>query len=90
MTRPGWRAVLISIVAGAAFPRLAPTAWARRGPRAVVAWIALHTALGFAMRTLFAVCHERMTEVKEEVRWQLGREPTDTEVMERLRAAHGR
>jgi hypothetical protein len=90
MTRPGWRAVLISIVAGAAFPRLAPTAWARRGPRAVVAWIALHTAVGFAVRTLFAVCHERMTEVKEEVRRQLGREPTDTEVMERLRAAHGR
>jgi hypothetical protein len=90
MARPGWRALLLQIVAVAVFPRLARTARARRGPRAVVARIAFGTAMGFAVRTLFAVCHERMTKVREELRRQLGREPTDAEVMEHVRAAHGR
>jgi hypothetical protein len=90
MTRPGWRELLLQIVAVAAFPRLAPTAWARRSPRAVVARIAFGTALGFAIRTSFALCHEWMTEVRDELRRQFGREPTETEVMKRIRAAHGR
>jgi CBS domain containing-hemolysin-like protein len=90
MTRPGWRDVLFEVVAVAAFARLAPTAWARRGPRAVAAWIAFSTAAGFAVRTWFVPWCERMTEMKEELRGQFGREPTDTEVMEHVRAASGR
>jgi hypothetical protein len=90
MTRCGWRELLIEIVAVAAFPRLAPTGWARRGPRAVVAWIAFGTAVGFATRTWFVPWCERMTAVKGDLRRQFGREPTDIEVMERVRAAYGR
>jgi CBS domain containing-hemolysin-like protein len=90
MTRPGWREVLVEIVAITAFPRLAPTAWARRGPRAVVAWIVFLTAVGFAQRTWFVPWRERVTDVREELRRQFGREPTDTEVMQRVRAAYGR
>ena len=90
ITVPGWREVLIAVVAIAAFPRLASIAWTRRGPRAVVARIAFSTAVGFAARTWLAPWFKRVTAVQEELRRQLGREPTETEVMDRVRAAYGR
>jgi hypothetical protein len=48
------------------------------------------TAVGFAQRTWFVPWRERVIDVKEELRRQFGREPTDTEVMQRVRAAYGR
>jgi hypothetical protein len=85
MTAHGWRDVLFYFVTVAAFPRLARTAWARRGPRAVVAWVAFNTALGFAVRTWLVPHFKRAIDVREELRRQLGREPADIEVMDRLR-----
>lgn len=74
----------------AAFPKLShrlrwPT---RLGPRGLVAYIAFNTAVGFAVRT-WAVpfvkrTGERVERGKEELRRELGREPTDQELLAHL------
>ena len=94
MTAPGWREVLeeraLAFVGTAAFPRLAhwlrwPT---RLGPRGFLAYVAFNTFLLFALRTWVIPYLRRMAEeqerVKEELRAQLGREPTADELLAHL------
>ena len=91
MTKLGWRTVLqqraIAFVGTAAFPRLAywlrwPT---RLGPRGLVAYAAFNALLLFAIRTWLMPYFKRMAEAREhaeqELREQLGREPTEDEVL---------
>jgi hypothetical protein len=78
----------------AAFPRLAhrlqwPT---RLGPRGLLLYIAFNTALGMAARTwavpLFKRLGDQREQAKDELRQQLGREPTDEELGAHLLARH--
>lgn len=71
----------------AAFPRLA--AWARRWPtrlrpRGVVVYIAVNTAIGFALRAwLVPYLKDKTVQLERartDLRRQLGREPTDEEL----------
>ncbi len=71
----------------AAFPRLA--AWVRRWPtrlrpRGVAVYVAVNTAIGFALRTWLVpylrVKHEQFEQARTDLRGQLGREPTDEEL----------
>ncbi len=72
------------------FPRLAYwTRWPTRlGPRGTVAYIAFNTMVGFALRTWALPFLKRMAYEREqaenEVRRQLGRDPTDDELLEHL------
>jgi hypothetical protein len=94
MAPPSWREPLyhfvIAFVCLAAFPRLSyrlrwPT---RLGPRGLVAYIAFNTAVGFAMRTCALPYVKRIAETqeraREELRRELGREPTDEELLAHL------
>lgn len=78
----------------AAFPKLAhrlrwPT---RLGPRGLLLYIALNTALGVAVRTWAVPFLKRLAEereeAKDELRQQLGRDPTDEELGAHLVARH--
>jgi hypothetical protein len=94
MIRPRSRDILqqsaFAFVGTAALPRLAywlrwPT---RLGPRGFIAYAAFNTLLLFAIRTWVAPYFKRMAEVRErgeqELREQLGREPTAEEVLAHL------
>lgn len=94
MTKPVWPDVVqqsaTAFVGTAAFPRLAywlrwPT---RLGPRGFIAYVACNTLLLFAIRTWVIPFFKRMAEEREraeqELREQLGREPTDDEVLAHL------
>jgi hypothetical protein len=81
---------MISVVAQAAFPRLAHwSRWATRlGPRGLAAYVAANTALLFALRT-WAIPHlKRQAAARERARTELaqtlGREPTIEEVLDHL------
>jgi hypothetical protein len=89
----GWRYAVaygVTFGFGAAFPRL----WSPRRlrsplhPRAVVAYIALNTALGFALLAWVLPYLRRMAEkreqAEEELRRQLGRTPTEDELLAHL------
>lgn len=94
MTQPRWQETFgngaIAVVFGAAFPKLAyrlrwPT---RLGPRGLVAYIAFNTVLDFALRTWVAPYFKRMAEqqerAKKELWQQLGRDPTEDELLAHL------
>jgi hypothetical protein len=75
-----------TFIAIAAFPKLAhrlrwPT---RLGPRGLLLYIALSTALGFTVRGLVVPwlkrVYEQNEQAKRELRQQLGREPTAEEL----------
>ena len=73
---------LAAFALSAAFPRLAhrlrwPT---RLGPRGLLAYIALNTALGFGLRAWVAPYFRRLAEERERLAAKLGREPTVEEV----------
>jgi hypothetical protein len=91
-----WQAILgehaARFVLIAAFPRLA--AWVRRWPtrlrpRGVVLYIAMNTAIGFALRAWLVPYlmdkHDQLEQAKAVLRGQLGREPTAEELMEYAR-----
>ena len=91
MTKPTSSAVLqksaVAFVGTVAFPRLVhwlrwPT---RLGPRGVVAYAAFNTLLAFAIHTWVIPWARRMAAAREraeqELREQLGREPTEDEVL---------
>ena len=94
---PLWRNALrhsaIVFVGNAAFPRIAywlrwPT---RLGPRGLVAYVALNTAVLFALRIwVLPRLRRRAEEVdraRTELAERLGREPTDDELVEHLASA---
>ncbi len=96
MTKCAWREVLqeraIAFVGTAAFPRVSywlrwPT---RLGPRGVIAYAAFNTLVLFAMRTwgirYFNRIATKRERAEQELRDQLGREPTEDEVFTHLRA----
>ena len=100
MTHPRWRDALgygaIAFLFLAAFPTLAyrmrwPT---RLGPRGLLAYVAFNTAIGFALRTWAMPYFKRMAReqerAKEELRHQLGREPTEDELFAHLGITHRR
>lgn len=83
-----------TFVTNAAFPKLArrlrwPT---RLGPRGLLVYIAFNTALGMVVRTwaatFFKQLREQREQAKDELRQQLGREPTDDELGAHLVARH--
>jgi hypothetical protein len=94
VTHPDWREALgfgaIAFVVLAAFPRTAyrlrwPTRLSRRG---VVAYIAMNTIIGFALRAWAMPYFKRMADeqarAEQELREQLGREPTEDELFAHL------
>ncbi len=94
MTKPTWRELAAHagfvFVFLAAFPRLGhrlrwPT---RLGPRGLLGYIAFNTAFGFALRTWALPYMRRVAEerqrAEERLREQLGREPTEDEVLAHL------
>jgi hypothetical protein len=93
MTPDRWRVAVgyaVALVVLAAFPRLGyPRRW--RTPlslRGVVAYIAWRTATGFALQ-VWALPYLRRTKQKwaqaeEELRQQLGRKPTEDELLAHL------
>ena len=98
MTGKSWddatREAAWTFLAIAAFPKLAhrlrwPT---RLGPRGLLLYIAFNTALGLAVRTwavpFFKRLGEQREQIKDELRQQLGREPTDEQLGEHLVARH--
>jgi hypothetical protein len=83
----GW-----TFVGNVAFPRLShrlrwPT---RLGPRGLLLYVAFNTALGTAVRVwvvpFFTRLSEEREQTKDELRRQLGREPTDEELAARILA----
>lgn len=94
MTKLARRDVLqqsaISFIGTAAFPRVAyrlrwPT---RLGPRGFIAYATLNTLLLFAIRTWVIPYFKRIAEEREraehELREQLGRDPTEDELLAHL------
>lgn len=94
MTKLRWRDILpqsaIAFVGTAALPRVAywmrwPT---RLGPRGFLAYAAVKTLSGFAIRTWLIPFMKRMAAEREraekELREQLGREPTEDEILAHL------
>lgn len=89
-----WREAIGYVAFGAifiaAFPRLAyPVRWASRfGPRGLVAYIALNTAVGFALRwwalPYFRRRDEEQRRARAQLRQRLGREPTERELCDHL------
>jgi hypothetical protein len=96
MTGKGWNDALgeaaWTFVGVAAFPNLAhrlrwPT---RLGPRGLLLYIAFNAALGLAVRTwvvpFFEQLREQREQAKDDLHRQLGREPTDEELLAYLLA----
>jgi hypothetical protein len=96
---PDWRLVVqqraIAFVGMVAFPRLAywlrwPT---RLGPRGFIAYVAFNTLLLFALRTWVMAFFKRVVEERERAERvlceQLGREPTEDEVLAHLGITRG-
>lgn len=83
----------IDFVSGAMFPKY-PYWPGRLGWRGLLAWIAFNTAQLFAFRTWALPYLRRQAEVhkraREELRHQLGREPTPDEVLAHLGITTGR
>jgi lysylphosphatidylglycerol synthetase-like protein (DUF2156 family) len=83
----GYAAVFVVL---AAFPRLGyPLRWRTRlSPSRVVAYIAVNTAMGFALQVWVLPYLRRMAQksaqAEEELRQQLGRKPTGDELLEHL------
>ena len=94
MTKPRsrdiWQQSAITFAGTAAFPRAASwLRWPTRlGPRGLVAYAAFNTLLGFAIRTWLIPFMKRMAQEREraehELREQLGREPSEDEVLAHL------
>jgi hypothetical protein len=90
----GWRDALgdgaIAFVVFAAFPRFAyRLRWrSRLSPRGLVAYIAVNSAVGFALQAWVVPYLRRMAQkraqAEEELRQQLGRKPTEDEVFAHL------
>ena len=100
MTHPDSREALgyggIAFVVLAAFPK---TAYRLRWPtrlswRGVIAYIAMNTIIGFALRTWALPYFKRMADerarAEQELRQQLGREPTEDELLVHLGLVRGR
>jgi hypothetical protein len=90
MTPLRWRDALahaaIAFAFQAAFPRLAhrlrwPT---RLGPRGLVAYAAFNTGLRFALWLYVGRMAEKEKRARAELRKQLGREPTEDELLAHL------
>jgi hypothetical protein len=91
MTAHSWQEAVgygaVAIVLLAAFPRLAYRLQWRtdRRPRAVVAHLAFNTAIGFGLHTWVLPYLRRMAHLRaqaeEALRQQLGRQPTDEELL---------
>jgi hypothetical protein len=94
VTPAQWRnavgAVVVYLLVMAACPRLAYwLRWrSRLGPRGVLAWIALKTATGFALRAGLPRFQKKAADryelAREELRQRTGREPTERELFEHL------
>jgi hypothetical protein len=94
VTPPVWRDVVkvgaIDFVVTAAFPRL--PSWLRwpigLGPRGLVAYVGVNTLVMFWIRAWVIPRFKRMAEererAKQELRDQLGREPTEDELFAHL------
>lgn len=88
--RDALREGLIAFAFLVAFPRLAYwTRWPTRlGRRGVIAYIAFNAVVGFALRVWALPFFKRMGHEREqaenELRRQLGRGPTDEELLEHL------
>jgi hypothetical protein len=87
---------MVEFIAGAAFPKLAyrlrwPTRLRGRG---LLVYVAFNTLLLFAVRVWVLPWVRRIREewerIREELRLELGREPTDEEVLRRQFPALGR
>ena len=91
---PSWREAAggagLGFVLGAVFPRLAyhvrwPTRLSARG---VIVYVALNTILGFALRAwalpLFRRLADERAQAENDLRHQLGREPTEDELWAKL------
>ncbi|MEA2156606.1 MAG: hypothetical protein QOE11_2746 [Solirubrobacteraceae bacterium] len=77
----------------AAFPRVAYwLSWPTRlGPRGLLAYIALKTAGGFALRAgvpRLKRAADEYAAAREELRQRVGREPTERELLEHLGLAN--
>lgn len=98
MTRMSWndalREAAWTFVFIAAFPKLARCLrWpARLGPRGLLLYVAFNTAIGLAVRAWVAPFFKRAVEqceqVKDDLRRQLGREPTGEELEAHLLVRH--
>jgi hypothetical protein len=92
MTRPAYvlQYSAIAFIGTAVFPRLARWArWPTRlGPRGFIAYVAFNTFALFAIRTwvmpFFARAIEAGQRAESELRRQLGRDPTEDEVLAHL------
>jgi hypothetical protein len=91
-----WQAILgqhaARFVLIAAFPRLAARVrrWPTRlRPRGLVLYIAMNTAIGFALHTWLVPYlmhkHDEVQQARAVLRGQLGREATDEEIVEYAR-----
>ena len=95
MTQPTWREAgtyaVITFLFVAAFPGLASRLrWPTRlGPRSFIAYVAFNTAFGFALRTWGLPYLKRLFEererIEEQLREQLGRQPTEDEMLAHFR-----
>ena len=94
MTRTEWEVIVrtyaLTFAARAAFPKLARRlAWPTRlGPRGLVLYITFNTLFLFFLRQFvmpkFRQMAEKHERAKEELQQQLGREPTEHELLEHL------
>jgi hypothetical protein len=91
----GYQAV-VELIAGAAFPKLVyRLRWRTRlRGRGLLVYVAFNTLLLFAVRVWVLPWVRRIREewerIREELRLELGREPTDEEVLRRQFPALGR
>src|SRR4051794_39166469 len=80
---------LLSSLGGAFFPRLAyRMRWpSRAGPRGLIAYVILNTAVNYALRYALMdrvrAWSERYEGLRDELRLELGREPTEEEMQKR-------
>jgi hypothetical protein len=84
-----WRNAAVTVVIPAAFPRAHWLRWPRGlGPRRLITYVACNTLYGFVLRQFLLPRLARMAEeherAQDELRQQLGCEPTQRELFEHL------